>query len=121
MTGSKGSVLIVEDEALLLDIVADEIEEEGFAVIRAMTAESALAVLEGTVPIDVLFTDIRLPGAMNGWRLAERARQVRGNLAVMYATGYSDESPTGIDRRQLFLKPYRVAAIVQAIHDLVVK
>ncbi len=114
-----GSVLIVEDEALLLDIVATEVEDEGFTVIRAMTAEAALHVLESPATIDVLFTDIRLPGAMNGWRLAEKARKLRVNLPIMYATGYTDEGPTCLDRTLFFLKPYRIAAVIQAIRDLV--
>ena len=117
--GQRSSVLIVEDEALLLDIIATEVEDEGFTVIRAMTAEAALNILEGPASVDILFTDIRLPGPMNGWRLAEKARQLRGDLPVVYATGYTDENPTGIDRRCFFLKPYRIASVIKTIRDLV--
>ena len=119
MAERRGSVLIVEDEGLLLDIIATEVEEQGFRVIRAMTAEAALNVLESPEPIDILFTDIRLPGPMNGWRLAEKARQLRSELPIMYATGYTEESPRGIDRSRFFPKPYRIASVIKAIQDIV--
>ena len=115
----RGSVLIVEDEGLLLDIIATEVEEQGFKVIRAMTAEAALAVLQSPTDVDLLFTDIRLPGPMNGWRLAEHARRLRNDLPVMYATGYTDENPAGIDRNRFFQKPYRIASVVKAIQEIV--
>ena len=114
-----GTVLIVEDEALLLDIIAAEVEEEGFTVIRAMTAEAALDILQGSANVDLLFTDIRLPGRMNGWLLAEKARQLRGDLPILYATGYTEQSPREVDRTRFFVKPYRVAAVVKAIRTIV--
>lgn len=115
---SQPSVLIVEDEELLLDIIASEVEEEGFTVLRAMTAEAALRILEGPAVVDVLFTDIRLPGPMNGWHLAEEARKIRADLPVMYATGYTDENPRGVDRAHFFLKPYRIAAVIQTMREI---
>ena len=111
----RACVLIVEDEALLLDIVATEVEEEGISVIRALTAEAALEVLEGETPIDLLFTDIRLPGPMNGFRLAEKARQLRQQLPILFATGYTDESPKGVDGSCFFRKPYRIPTLVAKI------
>ena len=78
------TVLMVEDEMLLGNVVADELEEAGYRVLSAMTGEEALALLEGAEPIDLLFTDIRLPGLIDGWHLAEAARRLRpdspGNL-----------------------------------------
>lgn len=115
----RGSILIVEDEGLLLDIIATEVEEQGFTVIRAMTAEAALDVLRGPLNIDLLFTDIRLPGPMNGWRLAETALKLRSDLPVMYATGFTDENPQGIDRTRFFQKPYRIASVIRAIQEIV--
>jgi CheY-like chemotaxis protein len=117
--GTLGRVLIVEDEALLLDIIATEMEDEGFTVIRATDADAALTVLRGPDVIDVLFTDIRLPGSMNGWRLGETARQLRRDLPIMYATGYTDQALAGVDRRRFFQKPYRIADVIQTIRDIV--
>ena len=111
-------VLIVEDEALLLDIVAIEVEEEGFAVIKALTAEAALGILQGETPVDLLFTDVRLPGSMNGFRLAEKAQMLRYRLPVLFASGYTDENPEGIDGSCFFRKPYRISSLVSKIKML---
>lgn len=59
-------VLIVEDEVMLLDVITAHLEEVGYDVIPAVTAEIALDILQRGDPVDILFTDIRLPGAMDG-------------------------------------------------------
>ena len=87
------TVLMVEDEMLLGNVVADELEEAGYRVLSAMTGEEALALLEGAEPIDLLFTDIRLPGLIDGWHLAEAARRLRPDLPVIYASGYTVQQP----------------------------
>ena len=111
-------VLVVEDEALLLDVVATELEEVGYAVLRAETAEEALRWLRASDPIDLLFTDIRLPGHLDGWRLAEEARALRPSLPVIYATGYSAEQPRQVSDSRFILKPYRPSLIIKTAQDL---
>lgn len=108
-------ILVVEDEALLLDIISTEIEDEGFTVIKAITAEAALEVLKSDAIVDLLFTDIRLPGPMNGFRLAEKAQQLRQDLPILYATGFTDEAPKGIESSCFFTKPYRISAVLTKI------
>ncbi len=111
-------VLIVEDEEMLLDIVSTEIEEEGFSVLRATTGEAALDILRGPDPVDLLFTDIRLAGQMNGWSLGERAKAVRADLPILYATGYTDDHPQNIEQSQFFMKPYRIAEVIRTIRAM---
>ncbi|MGY2047662.1 response regulator [Methylobacterium sp. JK268] len=112
------SVLVVEDELLLLDLVAAELEDAGLSVLQASTAEEALAVLGGAARIDLLFTDIRLPGGMDGWRLAEEALRLRPALRVIYATGFSGAAPRLAPGSLFFTKPYRPSAIIAAIRSL---
>ena len=78
-------VLVVEDEILVSEWVAQERTEQGFAVQAATNADDAAGHL-ATQAIDVLFTDLNLPGGMNGAALARRARQLWPNLAVVYAS-----------------------------------
>ena len=111
-------VLVVEDERQLLDVVAEELEDAGFAAIRALTGDHALDVLNGPAVVDVLFTDIRLPGAVDGWQLAEKARAMRPTLPVIYATGYTKDPPRQMNGGVLFAKPYRLSAIVDAVRAL---
>jgi CheY-like chemotaxis protein len=111
-------VLVVEDELLLSDIIADELEDAGYRVITFLTGEEGLIVLEGPDPVDLLFTDIRLPGKVDGWRLAEAARSLRPGLPIVYASGYSVEQPREVPGSRFLTKPYRPSAVVTVFEQL---
>lgn len=100
---------------LLLDLVTAELEDAGLSVIQASDGESALAVLESDAAVDLLFTDIRLPGRLDGWHLAEAARNLRPDLKVIYATGFSSNAPRLLPDSLFFSKPYRPSVILAAI------
>jgi DNA-binding response OmpR family regulator len=78
-------VLLVEDEILVSEWVAESLLEQGFAVQAVTNAADALEHLASD-PVDVLFTDINLPGSMDGAALARRAREMRPRLPVFYAS-----------------------------------
>ncbi|WP_407519163.1 response regulator [Methylobacterium oryzisoli] len=119
MSGERAaSVLIVEDEMLLLDLVTAELEDAGLRVIQAADGDAALTVLESDAPVDILFTDIRLPGRLDGWELAEAARTLRPDLRVIYATGFSSSAPRTVPGSLFFAKPYRPSVIVAAVQKL---
>jgi DNA-binding NtrC family response regulator len=79
-------VLVVEDEALLCEFIAESLAEQGFTVRAAGNATDALSHL-ASARVDILFTDIDLPGGVNGTALARRARELAPNLPVVYASG----------------------------------
>ena len=112
------TVLFVEDEALLRLVIAEELRDAGFEVIEAGDGGSALDELQKGSRIDLLFTDIRLPGRLNGWDLAERARKLRPHLPVVYATGFTDDPVRTVPDSLLFKKPYRASAIIDAARSL---
>jgi CheY-like chemotaxis protein len=119
MSGSpKHRILMVEDESLLLEVITADLEDAGFSVLQAATAEIAMNILKAEASIDLLFTDIRLPGRMDGWQLAEAARTLRPGLPIIYATGFSQTPPRLIEGSLLFTKPYRAAAVIKAIQSL---
>jgi CheY-like chemotaxis protein len=113
-------ILLVEDEALISDLVADALIEQGFAVHAVETADDALLYLEAGGEVDVLFTDINLPGAIDGAELAVRARKLRPELPIVYASGRftaSDLNP--LVPRSIFLsKPYDPADVCTLISRL---
>jgi DNA-binding response OmpR family regulator len=78
-------VLFVEDEVLISEFVAQSLSEQGFAVQTVVNAADALRHLASN-PVDVLFTDINLPGGMDGAALARRARELSPQLSVVYAS-----------------------------------
>ena len=79
-------ILLVEDETLIAEWVAESLSDQGFDVRTVANAGDALRHL-ASAPVDVLFTDINLPGAMDGAALARRARELLPNLPVVYASG----------------------------------
>jgi CheY-like chemotaxis protein len=109
-------ILFVEDEALVRSVIALELEEAGLDVIEAPDGPTALALL-ASKPIDILFTDIRLPGSIDGWTIAEAARRKLPDLPVIYATGYAPDEPRKVESSRLLTKPYRPSALLQTIAE----
>ncbi len=81
------SVLLVEDEALILEMMSEILEASGFEVHAATNAGDALRQLAEGVAVDILFTDINLAGGLDGSELAVLAREIRPELPVVYASG----------------------------------
>lgn len=109
-------ILVVEDELVVREVVAWELEDAGYTVLESDTAEQALKAIREQ-KVDLLFTDIRLPG-MDGWRLAEEARVLRPELPVIYATGYTVEEPRQVPDSCFLNKPYWPSAVIKAAERL---
>jgi PAS domain S-box-containing protein len=111
------TLLVVEDEPEVLEIVASSLRDNGFEVICAPDAAHALAVLRANPLISLIFTDIVMPG-INGVALAEEARRLRPGIPVVFASGYSDEAITEqLPKGSIFLqKPYRIASVTKLIN-----
>ena len=114
------TILVVEDEAVVRDLLVAELEDVGYKVVAVDAGEEALSLLQDrTRRIDWLFTDIRLPGVVDGWRVADEFRLSHPFRPIVYATAYAPEQA----RQQLqgsyfFRKPYRPAQIVAAFRRL---
>ena len=108
MSNSKPHVLFVEDEVLVSALMSDVLEERGFSVHAVENGEAALEYLQSGAPVDVLFTDINMPGEIDGAELAKAARNLRPELPVVYASGrYTAGDLMPMVPRSLFLpKPY---------------
>ena len=122
MTGNSRdgvTVLVVEDEVLVREMIIEELGDAGFAVLEAASGETALPLLGGPRPIDVLF--IRLPGAVDGWQIAQAARTARPEIAVIYATGYTVDRSAQLPGSIFMRKPYWPSAVVDAIRDLLTR
>ena len=99
--GTGETVLVVEDDPSVRMLIMDILAELGYAAIEAYDSQSALPALESRRRIDLLVTDVGLPGGMNGRQLAERARQLRPGLSTLFITGYAE----GAAIRARFLEP----------------
>jgi len=111
-------VLLVEDEVLVREMAAEDLAEAGFAVTPASDGDEALAILREGGEFDLLFTDIQMPGGINGWGLANEARQIIPGLKVIYATGLG-EAGTGLSDDECYVrKPYNLKDLRRALNTL---
>jgi signal transduction histidine kinase/transposase InsO family protein/ActR/RegA family two-component response regulator len=105
-----GRVLVVEDDPIVAMTVGTALEDAGFTVVRATTADEALGLLAGG-GVDVLFSDVVMPGSMSGVDLAREVRRLHPGLPIVLATGYSEDVAriTGVT---VLPKPYRIDTLV---------
>ncbi len=103
------SILVVEDEDDVRELVATSLRHGGYSVLSVPNAEVALQILLEQVKFDLLFTAIVMPGVMDGFELADRAKRLQPELKVLYATGHSNISrrPGEPLHGKLIHKPYR--------------
>ena len=107
------TVLLVEDEVLISKLVSDWLAERGFAVHEVATGDEALDYLDAGGEVDVLFTDVNLPGSIDGAELALRVREMRPELPIVYASGrYNAMQIAPLVPRSVFVeKPYNPADV----------
>lgn len=115
LDGHGEMVLVVEDNAALRRVAVRQLTRLGYAVIEADSAEAALGQLAAT-KVRVLFTDVVMPGGINGFELAQRAREAQPDIKVLLTSGFPEQSAdlpaTG---ERLLNKPYRAADLARAL------
>jgi CheY-like chemotaxis protein len=112
-------ILIVEDE-LLIRMNAVEMIEEAYEVVEAASADEAIAILEGRLDITVVFTDIQMPGSMDGLKLAAAVRDRWPPIKIVATSGRVKLGPGDLPEGGRFLpKPYSPAEITELLRDLI--
>jgi PAS domain S-box-containing protein len=106
LTRARPVVLVVEDDGLVRLAAVEMIQALGFDAIQAADADTALRQLKGESRVDILFTDIGLPG-MRGPDLAQAALALRPNLKIIFASGYADPAAVELDGAVRLVKPYQ--------------
>ena len=117
--GGRETILVVEDDHLVRTFVVGQIQSLGYATLAAVNAAEALVVIDSATEIDLLFTDMIMPGSMNGRQLADKALQRRSSLKILFTSGYSNEAIIHhghLDAGVLLLaKPYRKSDLARMI------
>ena len=110
MTGGTETILVAEDDEAVRAIVVEMLADLGYGVLTAKDAAGALEIIEGEAEIDLLFTDVVMPGAMKSTEMVRRARRLRPDLAVLFTSGYTENSIVHDGRLdagvELLSKPY---------------
>ena len=115
-SGSRGVVLIVEDEPLVRMVAVATAQDAGFDAIEATDADSAIAILETRNDIRIIFADIHLPGSMDGLKLARAVRDRWPPIELILTSGLMKVGPRDLPERSVFLaKPYSLDALTTAL------
>jgi DNA-binding NtrC family response regulator len=115
----KIAVLVVEDEPLVRLDIADHLTDEGFEVFEARNADDAIAILEREQGIRIMFTDIDMPGSMDGLKLSMAVRDRWPPIRIIVTSGHRTVETTDLPAGSLFFpKPYRHADVVRSMHEL---
>jgi CheY-like chemotaxis protein len=117
--GGHETILVVEDDHLVRTFVVGQIQSLGYATLEAVDAAAALTIINSPQRIDLLFTDMVMPGSMSGRQLADAARQRRAALKILFTSGYTEDTVIHSGRLDadvmLLAKPYRKADLARMI------
>ena len=118
-----GTVLVVDDEPTVRMLVTDVLEDLGYHVLEAADGASGLRVLQSAARVDLLVTDVGLPGGMNGRQMADTARLGRPGLKVLFITGYAENAVVGNGQLEhgmhLMTKPFALDALATRVRQLI--
>ncbi|MCU6454691.1 PAS domain S-box protein [Sphingomonas sp. A2-49] len=122
--GAGETVMIVEDDSAVRLIILDVLAELGYQAIEAVDARSAIPILESGRPIDLLVTDVGLPG-LNGRQLADIARRSRPDLRILFVTGYAQNATVRAgfldEGMEMMTKPFAVDALATRIRQMLTR
>lgn len=122
MSDAKATILIVEDEVLVRWAIADYLQDCGFKILSASSAEEAIEALrQYALEIDLVFSDIRMPGAMDGFALAAWIGEHRPDIAVVLTSGHAERADAARElchhAGEILRKPYDYEAVLARIKD----
>jgi len=116
-------VLVIDDEPTVRMLVGEVLGEAGYAVIEAPDGPAGLKVLESNARVDLLITDVGLPGGMNGRQVADAARVSRPTLKIVFITGYAENAVVGNGRldKGMFVitKPFQMDSLAARIREII--
>lgn len=116
-------VLVIDDEPTIRMLIAEVLAESGYAVIEAQDGPAGLKVLESNARIDLLITDVGLPGGMNGRQVADAARVNRPSLKVLFITGYAENAVIARGRLDngmfVLTKPFQMEILADRIREII--
>ncbi len=116
---NKRIVLVVEDEPLLRMMAVDLVEDAGFEVVEAANADEAVKILEARTDIRIVFTDIDMPGSIDGMMLASAVRDRWPPIEIIITSGHRQISDRALPERSVFFpKPYDSSKITATLHRM---
>jgi len=122
LTSRNEQVLVIDDEPTVRMLVTEVLEDLGYTTLQAADGAGGLAILQSDRRIDLLVTDVGLPGGINGRQVADAGRSLRPGLKVLFITGYVQDAKAWEDQLEsgmhLLTKPFAMAALAGRIEQL---
>ena len=116
-------ILIVDDEPSVRMLLMDVLGDLGYTLIEASDSVAGLKLLQSDVSIDLLITDVGLPGGMNGRQMADAGREVRPALKTLFITGYAESTIIGDNSlgpgMQVLTKPFAIDTLTARVRELI--
>lgn len=113
------SILIVDDEVMLRDVVVEALQDLGYKVLVATDGPGALDILRGPAHIDAIFSDVSMPNGMSGIDLVRAAYGIRPGIRVILASGFAKGQLPPLPKEVAFLpKPYRIGQLHESLQQL---
>jgi CheY-like chemotaxis protein len=112
------TVLVVEDDVFTRLAIADDLMSAGFRVVQAATAKEAMTVLQSSVEVDLVTTDIHMPGGMNGIELAQQVRSLRPELKIIVLSSDSHAGRSAGAGDLFIEKPYQTSDLLKGVKEL---
>jgi CheY-like chemotaxis protein len=116
------TVLVIDDEPTVRMLVTEVLEDLGYSTLNAEDGAGGLAILRGDAPIDLMISDVGLPGGMNGRELADAALLLRPGLRIVFITGYAEHAVVSHGRlrpgMQILTKPFTIEALANRVKDI---
>jgi CheY-like chemotaxis protein len=120
MSTEPSTILVVEDDPDVREAAVRVLAERGHEILAAGNAQEALREVERVGHVDLLFTDIVMPGGIDGFTLARRVKQMRPDIKILYTTAYGDvaEPELGVLYGKVVTKPYRARVLLDEVDAL---
>jgi CheY-like chemotaxis protein len=116
---------MVDDDELVRMLVTSTLADLGYTMLEAANAKQAMDLLHPTQTLDLLLTDVGLPGSMTGWQLADTLRESRPSLPVLFITGYPEDTQAqnaqSAPQTAIIAKPFHMQNLTREIHRLITR
>lgn len=112
---SRSAILLVEDEAAIRRAVAGILRAAGYGIIETTNGDEAIAALDAHPEIEMVFTDVRMPGSRDGIAMAAEARRLRPDLKILFATAHPEDARRRVKDAKILLKPYSSREALEAV------
>jgi CheY-like chemotaxis protein len=120
--GTGETVLVIDDQPEVRGLIVQVLEQNGYLTMEAGDGPSGLKILQSDARVDLLITDVGLPGGMNGRQVADAARVARADLRVLFVTGYAENAVVGNGRldpgMEIITKPFNIDNLSNKVREM---